>query len=996
MRQETTAPANARAGPRAGRAPLLLPRTLTWILLVYAGLVLISGWTYSALRIRTDRENTLQTERNRLSIVAEALEAGTVAILNDGMRAALTGAREIATAGGLDTASEEVLRDRLQRLLTGGQYIRSVFVADATRFARAGAKGTYEVTRVVPAWLTAAQSAPSGDTWVGKPIPDPEEPGAMVVPVARHVPHQRAELWAGALFSFRSFEPLRAQLEAPGSFILLLSEDGTALDVLQDPGGVRVHPGGNYASSPLFKRIPVDAPTGLIEGFAPLVGAQMVFVFVRAQGYPVLVASGLARDSILAPWRERTRTTLILTAVPSVLVLALTLILNHFLQALRRRELHYRTLFNNATFGVLLLENERLVAANDTAVRMFGLADAKAVVGMTPGMLSPPRQPDGEESPAAARQRIGEALSRGAITFEWQCKRHDSGAEFPAEVDLSALSTGTVNLTLAVVHDLTERKRAEQERRESDERYRALVDALPEAVFVHRGGEGLLFLNEAARKLVGASTPHELIGRSPFVFADDADREALSQRTREILARGTPAEPREARIRRLDGSVIWVEVQGVRVQFAGAPAVQSVMREITTRKEREAAEAARNARMQRQSDTLVRLASQGETKVTDLPTELTTICVTAADVLQADRTAIWLLDEDARVLRCAEVCSRQRSRPGAGPALHTERFPTYLEALRTERVIASDDAQHDARLDEVVRPGIPFESTCSVLAAGIRRSGELAGVVTAEQLTAARMWQPDEISFAAGVADQVARALLDSQREQVLADLRILAGELMRIQDEERRRIGRDLHDSTGQSLAALEIDLERLSKSATRLGSTQRELLGNAIKLARLCATEIRTASYLLHPPLLDELGLVSALRWLADGLRQRGSIEVQLELPEALPRLRPDEELTLFRIAQEALTNVHRHSASPWAAVRLTRVPECIRLEIEDAGRGLAIAEPGRRAGEPTLGVGLAGMRERIRQVGGTFTVHSAGSGTLICATIPFRSVPLVRSAS
>ena len=996
MRQEKTAPAIARAGPRAGRAPLLLPGTLTWILIVYAGLVLISGWTYAGLRIRTDRENTLQAERNRLSIVAEALEAGTVAILNDGMRAALTGAREIAAAGGLDTASEEALRGRLQRLLTGGQYIRSVFVADATRFARAGANGTYEMTHFVPAWLTAAQSAPSGATWVGKPIADPEEPGAIVVPVARHLPHRPADLWAGALFSFRAFEPLRAQLETPGSFILLLSEDGTVLDVLQDAGGVRLHPGENYASSPLFKRIPVDAGTGVIEGFAPLLGAQMVFVFVRAQGYPVLVATGLARDSILAPWRERTRTTLILTAVPSVLVLALTLILNHFLQALRRRELHYRTLFNNATFGVLLLENERLVAANDTAVRMFGLADAKAVVGMTPGMLSPPRQPDGEESPAAARQRIGEALSRGAITFEWQCKRHDSGAEFPAEVDLSALSTGTVNLTLAVVHDLTERKRAEQERRESDERYRALVDALPEAVFVHRGGEGLLFLNEAARKLVGASTPHELIGRSPFVFADDADREALAQRTREILERGTPAEPREARIRRLDGSVIWVEVQGVRVQFAGAPAVQSVMREITTRKEREAAEAARNARMQRQSDTLVRLASQGGTKVTDLPTELTTICVTAADVLQADRTAIWLLDEDARVLRCAEVCSRQRSRPGAGPALHTERFPTYLEALRTERVIASDDAQHDARLDEVVRPGIPFESTWSVLAAGIRRSGELAGVVTAEQLTAARMWQPDEISFAAGVADQVARALLDSQREQVLADLRILAGELMRIQDEERRRIGRDLHDSTGQSLAALEIDLERLSKSATRLGSTQRELLGNAIKLARLCATEIRTASYLLHPPLLDELGLVSALRWLADGLRQRGSIEVRLELPEALPRLRPDEELTLFRIAQEALTNVHRHSASPWAAVRLTRVPECIRLEIEDAGRGLATAESPRRAGEPTLGVGLAGMRERIRQVGGTFAVHSAGSGTLICATIPFRSVPLVRSAS
>ncbi len=215
----------------------------------------------------------------------------------------------------------------------------------------------------------------------------------------------------------------------------------------------------------------------------------------------------------------------------------------------------------------------------------------------------------------------------------------------------------------------------------------------------------------------------------------------------------------------------------------------------------------------------------------------------------------------------------------------------------------------------------------------------------------------------------------------------------MRIQDEERRRIGRDLHDSTGQTLAALEMDLARLMAGADALPPRDRELLYECAKLASQCSAEIRTASYLLHPPLLDELGLVSALRWLADGLRQRGGIEVRLKLPESIPRLRPEEELTLFRIAQEALTNAHRHSASPWVQIRLTAGSDSVQLEIEDAGRG--VPEDG-RGGGIQLGVGLAGMRERIRQVGGTFAVQSTPAGTCIVATLPVRSSSDSSSAS
>jgi signal transduction histidine kinase len=150
-------------------------------------------------------------------------------------------------------------------------------------------------------------------------------------------------------------------------------------------------------------------------------------------------------------------------------------------------------------------------------------------------------------------------------------------------------------------------------------------------------------------------------------------------------------------------------------------------------------------------------------------------------------------------------------------------------------------------------------------------------------------------------------------------------------------------------------------------------------------CSVEIRTASYLLHPPLLDELGLLSALRWLADGFRRRTDIEVRLDLPETMERLPPDEELSFFRIAQEALTNVHRHAASPWAAIRLRVQSNGVTLEIEDAGRGLPPANDSADASNPTaLGVGLAGMRERIRHIGGTFSVESTSMGTRIRATI------------
>ncbi len=226
----------------------------------------------------------------------------------------------------------------------------------------------------------------------------------------------------------------------------------------------------------------------------------------------------------------------------------------------------------------------------------------------------------------------------------------------------------------------------------------------------------------------------------------------------------------------------------------------------------------------------------------------------------------------------------------------------------------------------------------------------------------------------------------DRQREHMLREVQDLAGRLLRLQDDERRHIGRELHDSTVQLLAVLEFNLDRMAASESRMVPAAPIMLQECIELARRCSEELRTTSYLLHPPLLDELGLLSALRWLADGLRQRSDIRVELQLPETMERLPPDLELALFRVAQEALSNVHRHSRSPKVVIRLRASGETVTLEVEDAGRGiLDDVSPGATPGIPSSGVGLASMLMRMRQLGGTLTIETSEHGTCVRAHLP-----------
>ena len=667
--------------PRPGSRGLLRLGTspsLDWVLLAYATAVIGIGWAYTGSRIHEDYQQTVDEERIRLRTVAAALQAGTLAMLNDGVGAAVAGANELQASGGLILASRTEIVTTLRKQLTGGSYVRSLFLTDGERFAlatRGGASGG----RLRPEWLTVSRVPASSGTWVGSPMADPERPDTVVIPIAQRVTWGKdLTLWAGALFSFDGFDDLYRRSSDQIEWMGLIASDGTLL--VRVPLDLNLTAGANLASNDLFRRAVAQGNEGVVDGYGRFLKRDMIYAYDLMNGYPIYIIAGQSRDAALAPWRGRRRMAVETMSAFSALVLGMTALLNHSLRTLRRRDHHYRTLFNNAQFSVFLLEGDRFVDVNRTAIRMFGLQCEGEAVGLSPWDLSSEHQPGGQRSEELARARIETALREGGTTFEWIHRRLDDGASFPAEVGLSTIKDGNTVLALAVVRDLTTRKRAEH-------------------------------------------------------------------------------------------------------------------------------------------------------------------------------------------------------------------------------------------------------------------------------------------------------------------DLQLLSAELMRSQDEERRRIGRDLHDSTGQTLAALELALARLMNDTGSDAAARRELLVHCARLATQCSTEIRTASYLLHPPLLDELGLLSALRWLADGFRERSAVEVRLDLPETMDRLPRDNELCLFRVAQEALTNVHRHAASPWVTIRLKVQSDSVMLEIEDVGRGIGLP----RGGDPEtpgsgslLGVGLAGMRERIRQIGGTLSVESTGMGTRVRGTL------------
>jgi signal transduction histidine kinase len=331
-----------------------------------------------------------------------------------------------------------------------------------------------------------------------------------------------------------------------------------------------------------------------------------------------------------------------------------------------------------------------------------------------------------------------------------------------------------------------------------------------------------------------------------------------------------------------------------------------------------------------------------------------------------------------------------------------QRLCARLEKLTGDRVALmreSVELKQAAPLDsdgqaEISRRGVPVSTEItstagemrvreqSLLDVRVRNSKRLFGLaVVVLMVTFILALVMFSVHYRLLAAELDAREQAESSVRASERSLRSLTGRLLQLQDEERRRFSRELHDSLGQYLAGVKMNLEMFANS-----HPADRLLSEAIQLLDQSISETRTISHLLHPPLLDEAGFSSAAKFYLDGFAQRSGIEVSVNLPDDVSRLPKAVELGLFRVLQEGLTNVHRHSGSSRAEVAMRLFSDKVVLELRDFGKGIpAELVKNHRAQGANFGVGLAGMRERVRELGGRLDIRTQTPGTLICATLP-----------
>jgi signal transduction histidine kinase len=226
--------------------------------------------------------------------------------------------------------------------------------------------------------------------------------------------------------------------------------------------------------------------------------------------------------------------------------------------------------------------------------------------------------------------------------------------------------------------------------------------------------------------------------------------------------------------------------------------------------------------------------------------------------------------------------------------------------------------------------------------------------------------------------------------------LRELSGRLQQMRDDERRQIARELHDSAGQLLAALGMNIAVMQSQSHKLDEAGARAVSENAALVEQISSEIRTISHLLHPPLLDVAGLASALRWYVDGFSERSKIKVDLDIPDEFRRLSDEMEIAIFRMIQECLTNIHRHSGGTTAAIRVHEQDQRVLVEVQDKGKGIPLGKQLELSSSGRTGVGFRGMRERLRQLGGNLEIRSDGGGTVVIATLPLVESKAARSAS
>lgn len=357
-------------------------------------------------------------------------------------------------------------------------------------------------------------------------------------------------------------------------------------------------------------------------------------------------------------------------------------------------------------------------------------------------------------------------------------------------------------------------------------------------------------------------------------------------------------------------------------------------------------------------------------------------------VLRESGIAVEVCSEPAALIRT--VCESAGAAIITEEVLHTDAIQNFAKTLSSQPpwsdfpiIVLTGGGVTTASTESAARSRAPLGNV-SLLERPLRPATLISAVRSALNARKRQYEIRDHLRQREAAEQALRRAhdILETQVEQRTNALRLLSARLMRVQDEERRRIARELHDSLGQYLAAAKINLDVLATEKQDIAVHLRE----AQNLIERAISDTRTLSHLLHPPLLDEAGFGTAAKWFVEGFGKRSKIATSLEMPAKLDRLPQEVEIALFRILQESLTNVHRHSGANEVEVHLTKDGSVITLVVQDYGKGIPrdVLEHFAKSGT-NVGVGLAGMRERVKELGGEFELQSGKKGTILKVVIP-----------
>jgi PAS domain S-box-containing protein len=485
-----------------------------------------------------------------------------------------------------------------------------------------------------------------------------------------------------------------------------------------------------------------------------------------------------------------------------------------------------------------------------------------------------------------------------------------------------------------------------EELKKAEERIRLIIDTLPTMVWSLRPDGAVDYVNQRWLDYTGLTLEQEIEDPTRVVHPEDLPR--VIEKWLADMAAGEPSED-EMRLRRADGEYRWFLVRTAPLRDGHGNVVEWYGVSIDIEDRKRAEEALRSSEWEQR-----RIAAQLERERVRL-----------VEAQEVAKMGSW----EAELPSLDVIWSGQTHRI-------FETDPSRFHPTRAkfrEFIHPEDRAKVDAAFVASLDNRSPSTVTYRIVMPGGR-------VKILEE-----RWQAfhDEEGKATRVAG-TCRDITESVRAE--EELRRLSGQLLRLQDEERRSIARDLHDSTGQNLVALATILSQLRAAIPSSARKLRKLASQCQELADRCIREVRTLSYLLHPPMLDEAGLEDAIRHYVDGFSERTGIEVKLQISPRFGRMPRDIEVALFRVVQESLTNIQRHSGSPQAKIRIERDPGKITLETSDKGSGIS-GTLRRRNGKMSfgLGVGIPSMHERVKLIGGQLDIESSSSGTTVRVTIP-----------